>query len=594
MKYLSFLTRTLQISFDRTTITFGASWWIAGPVGVWAIGAIYVPLIGVFLNPVERWSVTLVIALLSGVSLVGHAMAHMMAARWLGDESPSSLPLYPLGDAAQVWPAAFMAWREGLIALTGPLMNLLLSSFTYLLWNMQADPYLNVITLFLVFFNSGLAVINLIPVFPLDGGRLMRAISWGLLGRPAAATRWGASLGLLTAALLVGWGIILIAQRARFSWQTGATTLLFAGLIALPLLVQPLRKWDRSEPPLPARWSIILVRGPIAGLLFLSMLGITIGLLPMNNGLEAPGIAPPVEPMIDIPAQYRHSPSGGFLLTTVFLQTPITVGQWLLGQVSPVLKLVPPERVVPADTTVQELALRNFRMLDNSENSATIVGLRLAGYPVETIGRGARILSVLPESPAYNLLQPGDVIVAVNEEAVGIVSDLTTRLTRLSAQDTVQLQIERDSRRLAVTTSFLPPSDPAQPPRIGISVEEAGMEVDLPFPVEIVPQKIVGGPSAGLIFALTIYNLLTPEDVTGGRIIAGTGTINLDGTVGPIGGVEQKVAGAEFAGAEYFLAPSENYEDARAVARRIKVVKVATADEAIEFLRSLPPVGGQP
>ena len=104
------------------------------------------------------------------------------------------------------------------------------------------------------------------------------------------------------------------------------------------------------------------------------------------------------------------------------------------------------------------------------------------------------------------------------------------------------------------------------------------------------PQKIVGGPSAGLLFTLTVYNLLTPDDLTGGHIIAGTGTINPDGTVGPIGGVAQKVVGAEVAGAEYFLSPPENYADAAAAASTIRVVKVTTAEEAIQFLKSLSPV----
>jgi PDZ domain-containing protein len=96
------------------------------------------------------------------------------------------------------------------------------------------------------------------------------------------------------------------------------------------------------------------------------------------------------------------------------------------------------------------------------------------------------------------------------------------------------------------------------------------------------------------MFTLTVHDMVTPADLTGGRVIAGTGTINLDGTVGPIGGVQQKVAGAEYAGAEYFLSPPENYDDARSVARQIKVVKVATAEEAIQFLRSLPPQERQP
>ena len=134
------------------------------------------------------------------------------------------------------------------------------------------------------------------------------------------------------------------------------------------------------------------------------------------------------------------------------------------------------------------------------------------------------------------------------------------------------------------------PAKAGDPPRIGIVVQDAGFETDLPIPVKIVPQKIVGGPSAGLMFTLTLYNMLTPADLTGGRRIAGTGTINPDGSVGPIGGVQQKVAAAEAAGAKYFLSPAENYADAASAAVRIKIIKVASVQDAIAFLQSLPAI----
>jgi Lon-like protease len=122
-----------------------------------------------------------------------------------------------------------------------------------------------------------------------------------------------------------------------------------------------------------------------------------------------------------------------------------------------------------------------------------------------------------------------------------------------------------------------------------VLIDPDSLDFQFPIPVSIIPQRIAGGSSAGLMFTLTIFDLLTPEDLTGGRLIAGTGTITLDGRVGAIGGVRQKVGGAERAGAEYFLVPPNNYEEALAAARRIKVVKAATALEAIEFLQSLPP-----
>ena len=103
----------------------------------------------------------------------------------------------------------------------------------------------------------------------------------------------------------------------------------------------------------------------------------------------------------------------------------------------------------------------------------------------------------------------------------------------------------RDQQSMDVSVPLIAPTITNTTPRLGIVIGSAGSDVQLPFPVQIVPEKIVGGPSAGLMFTLAVYNAVTPTDITGGRKIAGTGTISLDGTVGPIGGVEQKVAAAE-------------------------------------------------
>jgi PDZ domain-containing protein len=134
-----------------------------------------------------------------------------------------------------------------------------------------------------------------------------------------------------------------------------------------------------------------------------------------------------------------------------------------------------------------------------------------------------------------------------------------------------------------------PPAAGSTTPRIGITVSPTGERLSLPFPVTIVPQQIVGGPSAGLMFSLAVFDALTPEDLTAGHRIAGTGTIDLNGNVGTIGGVQQKVAAAERAGAQYFLCPPGNYEQARAAARHIQVVRVATVQQAVAFLRTLAP-----
>jgi hypothetical protein len=151
----------------------------------------------------------------------------------------------------------------------------------------------------------------------------------------------------------------------------------------------------------------------------------------------------------------------------------------------------------------------------------------------------------------------------------------------------VTLQVTRGGKVLQLSVALMPPMKPGESPKIGITIDSGGFSYKLPFPVTITSHQIVGGPSAGLMFTLTVYNSLSPVDLTHGLRIAGTGTINADGTVGPIGGIKQKVAAAEAAGAKYFLAPVEDYPDALTVAKHIKVVEVANVDQALAFLNSL-------
>ena len=588
MKQKTFIHIQLNIPIGQTAFDFGISWLLIIPAGLWAIATFFVPILGSPLDNSQAWYVSGLIVALVLISLIVHSLAHLLAARLVGGESPRRIPQYILGDAAQVWPAGGSAGREALIALAGPLASLVLAGLAYPVWNAQFDPYLNLSSVFVGGFNVLVAIINLTPAFPFDGGRILRAILWGIVGSPENTTRIGRSLGLLVAVALIGWGIFLSLQRARFSPQTSTLTLLVAGLILLELYFQPAWKWNYSE----VRTQAITgryYRAGLAGLLVLGMLVISASLVPTNDGLEAPGIALSVEPMVKVPQQYLHSPQGTFILTTVIPQTPILAGEWAFAKLSPTVRLVPPEQIVPTNTTPQEVARQGMQMLDESKQTAVAVGLQLAGYNVKTVGEGIKIVSIVPGSPANKLLQPGDVITALNGESTLTVPDLINKVQSQPANSTVELRILRNDRQITMKVPLMPPAKPGDPPRIGITIESAGFKTELPFPVEIIPQKISGGPSAGLMFTLTVYNMVTPQDLTGGRKIAGTGTISLDGKVGPIGGVEQKVAAAEGAGAEYFLSPPENYAAAKSVAHNIKVIKIATAQQAIQFLKSLPP-----
>jgi PDZ domain-containing protein len=578
---LVFNIKRIHILLGHTIVVLDPSWLVVLPVGLWALVTLYVPILGSNLSLVETWGVALFVVVLVALSLFSHLLAHFTAARALGAGLPQKVSLLVFGDTAQAWPVAGSAWRESWVALAGLPVNLLLAGLFYLIWNAQWNPLLNLTTLFACFFNLWLAVINLIPGFPFDGGRLVRAVFSGLVMDARIPSR----LGYLTAAATFLWGVFLLAQQVRFSWQTGAVTIAFALLVLEGLRAQPL--WQSQTPEAriaPRRF----LRASLAGLLLIACFGVPSSLLLTNNGMEAPGLAISTDPMVEVPASHRYPQAGSFILTTVIPQAPITAGEWLAGQLTSAVKIVPPATIVPDSLTPQEVAQQGFQMLDESESTAIVVGLQQAGFNAAMVGKGALVLSIEADSRAQGLLQPGDVIVALNGRPIHTTNDLIGQMQGLHSDGTVQLQVDRLQHKMDLTVPLLPPSAPGNPPRIGIAIASAGTDVSLPFPVKIVPQKIVGGPSAGLMFALTVYNAVTPGDLTGGRKIAGTGTINLDGSVGPIGGVEQKVVAAELAGASYFLSPPENYAAARSVARHIQVVEVASITQAIEFLRGLP------
>lgn len=567
---------------NHLTITLDPSWLLILPGGMWIIAAFYVQVMGAYLNPVQTWLVTFLILVLVVIALAGHLLGHLLAARRLGCELPPNLPLLVYGDAAQGWPAATSSRREALAALSGQLANLLLAGLAFLVWNAQLNPYLNLSMLFACLFNIWLVLINLIPAFPLDGGRLVQAIMRFRSSRQKVL--WP---GYLIALALAGWGILLISQGARYSWQTGALTIGFAGLLVIGLRLQPAWQGEWPAHANPSTGFRKFARSLLAGVLISALLAFPAGLLLLNHSLEAPGFALSVEPMVSVPDQYRHSHSGTFILTSVLSQEPILAGEWLAGKLTSAIKVIPPARRQPNEPSPQETARQGFQMLDQSETTAVAVGLRLAGFPASVVGKGVRIISVLPESPSQGLLKPDDVITALNGGPIRTTDELIAQIKAQDPQSRVTLHLQRAQAEIDVTVPLMAPAQPGGPPRLGITIDSAGIDYSLPFPVKITPQKIVGGPSAGLMFTLTVYNQVTPDDLTGGRKIAGTGTINPDGTVGPIGGVEQKVVAAELAGAEYFLSPPDNFEAAQAVARRIKVIKIASAKEAIAFLKSL-------
>jgi PDZ domain-containing protein len=253
----------------------------------------------------------------------------------------------------------------------------------------------------------------------------------------------------------------------------------------------------------------------------------------------------------------------------------------------PDVDLVSREAVRPPDESDEDFVARNRASMDLSKETAITVALTRLGYDVTSESDGVLVASVVEGTPAFDLLKVNDVIVAVNGVPVELPDDIGSILEGMAVGDVVEIELRRDDKTLVVVVELAEREDDPTTPMIGISATAANPRFEYPFPVEI-DAGLVGGPSAGMMYALGVLEVLTPGDLTGGHIVAGTGTIDSNGRVGAIGGVRQKVVAAEAAGAEVMLVPASNYEEALTARRdQMELVPVATLDEALLALEQL-------
>jgi PDZ domain-containing protein len=275
------------------------------------------------------------------------------------------------------------------------------------------------------------------------------------------------------------------------------------------------------------------------------------------------------------------------------------LGAWLDEEVD----LSPRENIRPAGVSQDALRQQNLDLMETSQTNATYVALTELGYDVTFEGSGAMVNSVVEGSAAEGLIDPGDTIIAVDGEPVEFSADAVELIGGRAPGEVVSITLlrplgEDDTEELTVDITLGPfryvdedgdVEDDPDRGMVGVLLVNANTEVIFPIDVQIDSQNI-GGPSAGLMFSLEVMNQLTPDDMTKGHRIAGTGSIDAEGNVGSIGGVRQKVFGAIRVGAEYVLVPAGNYEDALdAGGDDIEVVRVATIDDALTFLEELAP-----
>ncbi len=283
-------------------------------------------------------------------------------------------------------------------------------------------------------------------------------------------------------------------------------------------------------------------------------------------------------------------PEGEILFTTVTIDDQVTVWEWVESEVDDDIELRTHESVF-GTRSVSEQRERNLQMMQASKDSAIIAALELLGVDaVDETGIG--FASVVEGGPVDGVFEVGEVIVAIDGSLITSFESLRTFLDQVEPGDPAVVTLEDSvtfSRR-EVDIVFGEHPDGVPGGFIGIAdVVVRSNDVDLPFDLSI-DSGTIGGPSAGLAFTLTLIDVLTEGELTGGHRVAVTGTISPAGSVGNVGGVGQKSAAAHDEGAELFIVPIESLEVAVEHAGDMPIVGVATLEEALEALAAL---GGQ-
>jgi PDZ domain-containing protein len=330
-------------------------------------------------------------------------------------------------------------------------------------------------------------------------------------------------------------------------------------------------------------WLLLTVSVVLTALLALTPSGYVIETPgPVHDTLGETIVGGEEVPLIDIPGQRTYETDGSLDLLTVSVVgnrdgTPDLL-QVALSWFDPSKSVKPLDAVFPAGTTTQQRQEQAQLQMANSQQEAVAAALTELDYDIP---RELTVATVLDDAPAAGVLEVGDRLVSVNGQTAADLPGLRRLLTDSGTDGPADIGIVRDGREL--TESIVPTV------RNGEVVVGVGVAVAYDFPFEVdIQLENVGGPSAGMMFALGIYDKLTPGALTEGATVAGTGTIDAQGAVGKIGGIRQKLYGASRAGATVFLAPEGNCDEVVGhVPGGLQVVAVETLDDAIGALEAL-------
>lgn len=321
------------------------------------------------------------------------------------------------------------------------------------------------------------------------------------------------------------------------------------------------------------------------------VLALLIAVLPAPYVLYSPGRAYAVagpetnaDPVIRIDGIATYPVHGQLHMTTVAVtraDARTSLAAAVYAYWAPNRDALPRDSVYDPGKTTEQVRAEERQMMDTSQQDATVAGLRAAHIPVEEV---PVIAAVTLSGPANGQLVPGDLVLAVDGQPISSPQELRSLIQARRIGQPVRLGIERDRRPMDVEVVTVASNQDPERPVLGVQI---GIGYRYSPTVTFGVSHDIGGPSAGVVFALAVFALVTPEDLLRGRSVAGTGEIQPDGHVQAIGGLQEKLAGAEAAGATIFLVPGANCGDLQGVRTKMELIRVDTLDDAINGLRHL-------
>lgn len=297
--------------------------------------------------------------------------------------------------------------------------------------------------------------------------------------------------------------------------------------------------------------------------------GPTVDILAARDGKE----------IVEVSGHKAYRDDGELRMTTIYVDQPqddVTLEELLRAWIDPKEAVYPYESVYAPEDTDESSDAESAVQMVSSQDSAIATALTELGYDVEP---EIEVLHVDKDLPADGKLKVRDILLSVGGTEINSAEDVVTAVDKAPAGQPLTFVVRRKGQ--AVTASITPREVDGDK-RIGIT---PGPGFTFPFDVSVDIGENIGGPSAGLMFSLAIYDTLTPGSLTGGAVIAGTGEINADGTTGRIGGIQQKIAGAEAAGASLFMVPVGNCPDTTDLdPGDMRLVRVDTMHDAVEAI----------